>query len=497
MRFVIAMLKHETNSFSPIQTRWERFGGGAPFIGEEVVKEFSGSRTPIGAYLDFVRSLGAEYVTPIAAESMPSAPTDFETYSRLTQPIVDAVTRGCDAVLLDLHGAQISEGAPDAQGFLLQRLRKIAPDLPIGVALDLHANVSENLTRLATITNGYKTYPHIDMYETGQRVADVTLQVLQGAVRPTTAWGRAGVLADTLKMGTDEGPMKTLCDAARICQAQPGVLTATVYGGFPLGDVEDAGVSVVVTTDNDSALAQREADKLLSLAWNVREELTYRPEPLRDSIRRAKEATTGPVLLIDVADNCASGGTQDTMAVIRGIVEQGLKNVAVGAICDPDAVGKLFNAGIGAEIELDLGGKRDMPSIGEKGKPMRLRGRVRTLSDGAFTITGPMYTGARNFMGRTAVFDTGDIEFVVTERNVEPWDAGVFTSAGIVPQHKRYLVLKSRVNYRAAFKPMATSIIECSGEGVTSLNLEKFKFKRVRRPIYPLDNLSERPSHQV
>lgn len=494
MKFVIAMLKHETNSFSPVATPWERFGGGSPFMGEDVVKEFLGSRTPIGAYLDFVRSIGAEYVTPIAAESMPSAPTAFETYIRLIEPIIDAVKTGCDAVLLDLHGAQISEGAPDAEKFLLQRLREIAPDIPIGVSFDLHGNISEAITKLATITNGYKTFPHIDMYETGQRVTEVIYQVLQGSVLPTTAWGRAGILTDTLKSGTDDGAMKALCEAARRCQARPGVLTASVYAGFPLGDFVDTGMAVVVSTDNDSVLAKDETQKLLDFAWSLREELTHHPDDLSESVRRAKEIPDGPVLLVDIADNCGSGGTQDTMNVIKEVIDQGLENVAVAVICDPEAVAEMFEAGVGAELQLDLGGKRDLPSIGVKGTSINLHGRVRTLSDGAFTITGPMYTGARNFMGRTAVFDTGTIEFVVTERNVEPWDVGVFTSAGIVPEHKKYLVLKSRVSYRAAFQSMAKAIIECSGEGVTSLDLERFQFKNLRRPIYPIDQMEQRPS---
>lgn len=490
MKFVIAMMKHETNSFSPVPTPLERFCGTGPIFGDAVVAEFRGTQTPTAAYIDLAESLGAEYVTPVAAEAMPSAPTSSKNYDDIVQPIVDAVAQGCDAVLLDLHGGQISEGARDAEAELLARIRAVAPTVPIGVSFDLHANISERTVALATVTNGYKTYPHIDMYETGRRVGEVIVDTLRGAVRPVSAWGHSRILVDTLKMGTDDGPMRTLTDEARRIQGQAGILTATVYGGFPLGDFEDVGMTVVVTADGDQVRARRETDRLLDLAWTLRAELTFTSQPLEQSIARAKQITEGPVLLIDYADNCASGGTQDTMTVVREVIRQGLEDVAVGAICDPQAVAELVAAGIGAQLTIELGGKRDMPSIKRAGEPLTVTGKVRSISDGEFVITGPMYTGVRTHMGRTVVFDTGRIQFVVTERNVEPWDAGVFTSAGIVPQHKRYLLLKSRVNYRAAFKPMAKAIIECNGTGVTTSDLLMFSYRHLKRPIYPMDALS-------
>jgi len=486
------MMKHETNSFSPVPTPLSRFGPGGPLVDGRAVAEFRGTRTPMAAYIDLAESIGAEYVTPVAAEAMPSAPATLADYLSIAQPIVDAVRAGCDAVLLDLHGAQLVDGGRSAEEDLLGRIRAVAPTVPIGVAFDLHGNIPERVVQLATVTNGYKTYPHVDMYETGQRVGQVIIDVLKGRARPVTAYGHSHVLADTLKMGTDDGPMRQLTDAARACQGKPGILTATVYGGFPLGDCADAGLAVVVTADGDDALAKREMSALLDLAWSLREELTYQPEPLSRSISRAKAVPRGPVLLIDYADNCASGGTQDTMTVVREAIAQGLDDVAVGAICDPESVAAMINAGVGAQVTLALGGKRSMPSLGLAGEPLSVSGTVRTISDGEFVITGPMYTGVRTYMGRTALLDTGRIQFVVTERNVEPWDVGVFTSLGIVPERKRFLLLKSRVNYRAAFKPMAKAIVECNGIGVTTSDLSLFKYRYLKRPIYPIDNLRER-----
>ena len=195
----------------------------------------------------------------------------------------------------------------------------------------------------------------------------------------------------------------------------------------------------------------------------------------------------GPILLIDHADNCASGGTQDTMAVVAEVIRQGLQNVAIGAIRDPEAVAALIDSGLSSTISVQLGGKMDMPSIGLKGDPLEVKGIVRTISEGKYVARGPMFTGLTMNMGRTVVLDTGALEFVITENTHEPFDLEMFRSVGIEPSEKTYILLKSRVHYRAGFLPIAKAVVECDGVGVTSLDYNQFKFRKVRRPIFPLD----------
>jgi microcystin degradation protein MlrC len=175
------------------------------------------------------------------------------------------------------------------------------------------------------------------------------------------------------------------------------------------------------------------------------------------------------------------------MAVVAEVTRQDLKDVAVGAIRDPEAVKKLIESGVGSNVTLPLGGKMDMPSIGRKGQPLEVSGRVRLISDGEFIVQGPMYTGVKMHMGKTVVLDTGSIQFVVIENNHEPFDLEMFRSVGIEPTTKSYLLLKSRIHYRAGFKPIAQHIVECSGIGVTGSDYSQFNFKKVRRPIFPLN----------
>ena len=149
----------------------------------------------------------------------------------------------------------------------------------------------------------------------------------------------------------------------------------------------------------------------------------------------------------------------------------------------------MIAAGVGNEVALELGGKTDMPSIDLQAKPLHIRGRVRTITDGEFTVTGPMYTGLAMHLGRTAVLDTGKVEIVVTERAHEPMDVGVFTHCGIDPRHKKFIMLKSRIHYRAGFRPIASHIVECAGAGVTNADLSVYRYQKLRRPIWPLDPL--------
>ena len=489
MKLVLAHWLHESNSFSPVPTPWEAFGPSGPALGADAVMAMRGTRTPIGAFLDHAEAWGAVVELPVAGYAPPSAPVDRDAFERAADLIVRAVEKGCDGVLLDLHGAMIvAGGLEDGDGELLARVRRAAPDVPIGVALDLHANVTELMVGSCDIIAGYHTYPHVDMYETGERVARAFIRMVRGEVRPRSVLQQIPVLSQTLKMNTSEGTMRAFVDAARAAERAEGVLCASAFGGFPMADIVDAGSSAVVVTDGDPGLARSTAHEIGRVAWEGRDDLVWQSEGLKESIARAKAFPEGPILLIDHADNCASGGTQDVMTVLREALAQGLSRIAFGPIRDPQAVAALIGAGVGATVELPVGGKTDMPAIGMTGQPLLLRGVVRAITDGQYTITGPQLTGVRAHMGRTVVFETTDATLVITERLQEPWDIGVFSSVGVDPTLFRYVLLKSRMYFRPVFLPLAKQVVYCGGDGVTSSDNSRFRYERLRRPIFPLDS---------
>ncbi|MBM3568147.1 MAG: M81 family metallopeptidase [Alphaproteobacteria bacterium] len=491
MRVVIAQMKHETNTFSPVPTPIARFAQGQamPYVGDEAYRAFKNTGSAIGAFIELAEAAKAEIAIPIAANAWPSGPVESDAFEYMAERICAAVAKGCDAILLDLHGAMVTQRHEDGEGELLRRIRAIAPRTPIGVALDMHTNLYPAMIEHANAVAGYMTYPHVDVYETGLRAGRPIFALLAGKARPTMAWGNRPMLPHVMRQGTDDFPNRELQERCRAMERE-GALAATLFVGFPHADIKLAGLSAVVVTDGDQALAERLRDELLDFAWREREAFVYRIEPLAQSLARAAKATEGPVVLLDHYDNAASGGTMDTMAVLGAILDAGLDNVAAFGICDPWAVEQMVKAGVGAEIALPLGGKVDMPSIGRKGEPRKVSGRVKLISDGRFVNRGPMGKGTLSDMGRSAVLDTGKVEIAVLSRQIEPNDPGCFTALGIEPTAKRFLMLKSRVHWRAAFRPIAKAEIECAGVGVCTSDYGMLDFKHVRRPIFPLDRIN-------
>ena len=494
MKLVIAQMKHETNTFSPVPTPLARFATGTevPPEGDAAVAAYRGTGSAIAAFIDLAEAAGADYTVPIAAAAWPSGPVHDAAFEYIARKICGAVAQGCDAVLLDLHGAMVTQSFDDGEGELLRRIRAIAPDVPIGVALDMHTNLYDAMVDNSTVIAGYQTYPHVDVYETGQRAGRAVLAMLAGKAKPTMAAGRAPMLPHVMRQGSDDSPNKELQARCREMEAE-GALCASLFVGFPNADIEFAGLSAVVVTNGDQAQASRWRDELLAMAWEQRQAFVYPIEPLADSMARAKAlaeakpAGSGPVVLLDHSDNCASGGTMDTMTVLGAMLDAGLDGAAAFAIYDPAAVQQMIAAGVGAEITLSLGGKLDMPAIGLKGEPRTVTGRVKLVCDGRYRNLGPMGRGELADMGPTAVLDTGKVQIVVISDHVEPHDLAAFTAVGIAPERCRYLMLKSRVHWRAGLRSLAHAVVECAGTGVCSSDYALLGLHKVRRPIYPLD----------
>ena len=489
MRLLIAMMKHETNTFSPVPTPLARFG---PLYGEAAVRAYRGTGTGLGAYLDLAEREGAEIVVPIAAGASPSGPVEDTAYKHITDTICEAVARGgFDGIMLDLHGAMVTQRLEDGEGEFLKRLRAIDPVTPIAVSLDMHANLYDAMIANATVVTGYRTYPHIDTYETAKLAGEILLRAMRGEVKPVMAWRNEPMLPHVMRQGTDDHPNKELQHRCAAMSAE-GALAASLFTGFPHADITNAGLSAVVVTDGDRKLAEELRDELLGRAWVEREAFVYRIEPLQQSVARAKamppsQLGEGPIVLLDHYDNCASGGTMDTTVVLAEIMRQGLEDVAAFAIYDPAAVQQAIAAGIGAELSLSIGGKIKMPAIPAESPPLTVTGTVKTISNGRYRNRGPMGRGVQTDMGPSVVFDTGAVEIVLISHHVEPSDLNCFLSLGIDPLQKRYVMLKSRIHWRAGLGPMAKAVVECAGVGVCTSDYSQLQFKKVRRPIYPLD----------
>jgi len=492
MRFVIALMRHETNTFSPIATPLSSFcrgtGVDGPVSGEAAIRACEGTNNAAAAFIDMVRSQGDEFIMPLLANAVPSGIVTAEAFESMAGAIVAAVREGCDAVMLDLHGAMVAQGYPDAEGELLRRIRAVAPGVPIAVALDFHANFSDALVGNATAIAGYCTYPHVDVYETGARAARTLMAALRGEATPVILSRTLPMLTHMLRQTPQDQPMKDIMDRAMAAEREGEVLNASVFGGFPLADIPHVGLTVVIVADAGREHAARQLlDELTAMAWARRADFVFPIEPMAESVARARKLDSGPVVLVDHGDNCGAGGPTDQMSVLAEVMRQGLDDVVAGPFWDPAAVEQMIRAGIGQQITVAVGGRTDMPALRLKGQPLTLTGRVKCITDGNYQVTGPMFTGVRLSLGRVAVLEAGGVLVMVCEKPQEPFDTGVFTHAGIDLARKKYILIKSRQHFRAGFGPIARHIVLVAGPGVCSSDYSLFPFENLRRPIYPLE----------
>ena len=490
-RFVLAGLSHETNTFSPQPTTLSRFGRSEDesglLHGPEAIARMAGTRTPVGGFLDILGGHDAELVVPLVASAVPSGRVTDESYETMAGRITDAVAGGADAVFLSLHGAMVTDSHDDAEGELLRRIRDIDPGIPIAVALDFHLGMSPELCGNATVVTGFRTYPHIDTYETAQRAGGTLLRALAGEVEPVISWGVLPLMTNMLNQTPLRQPMKDIMDRAIAAEADGEVLTASVFGGFPLSDIPHTGLSVIVVSDGDKAAGDALRDELLDLAWERRADFIHDFEPMTASIARATSVPVGPVVLHDHGDNCGAGGVTDVMAVLGECLDQGLDDIVAGPYCDPEAAAILIDAGVGATVTLEVGGKVDMPARGLMGQPMSMTGMVAAVSDGRYKVTGPMMTGMAMNLGPCAVLDVGPALVIVCTNPLEPFDVDFYEVLGIDPTEHRILLIKSRQHFRAVFEPIAQEIIGVAGPGVCSEDYSEVEFERIRRPMYPMD----------
>ncbi|EJN09890.1 M81 family metallopeptidase, partial [Herbaspirillum sp. YR522] len=306
-------------------------------------------------------------------------------------------------------------------------------------------------------------------------------------------WRQLPLLSATLTSNTSASAMQRAVQAAQRAEQEPGILAVSVLAGFPLSDFRDAGMSVVVVADGDADQADAVAERIARRMWEERVDFVYDSLPLAQSLAQARQRSQGPgqgpVLLLDHSDNVMSGGTCNTMDVLEAALAAGLQCIAVGPISDPEAVAQMIDAGLDATLTLAVGNKVPLTQQGITKVPPMLTGRVAAISDGRFTVTGPIYTGSTIQMGRSVLFDIGPARIVVTEERVEPYDTGVFTSLGLDPAQQSFLILKSRMYCRPVFVPLSRGLVECDSDsgGPTSANLKLFPIAKVRRPIYPLD----------
>lgn len=486
MKWIVGGFSHETNTFSTIPTDLEAFKSRSFGLGEEIRTNLAGTRTAIGGFLDVIDQRGDEAVLTVAASATPSGKVTRDAFDLIAGYLVDGVKTNPDAdgILLSLHGAMVPEHTDDGEGETLTRVREAAGDaMPIVVVLDLHSHITETMVEKATAIIGFQKYPHTDPVDRGVDAAQLIVKVAEGTAHPVAALEKPAMIPVCGTCNTEFGLYKELWAEALRADRPDTILASSLFAGFSYADIPHMGYAVLVYADGDEAVAREEAKRLADSAWEGREAFRYEPTSIADAVTRAREAAEKPVVINEMADNPGGGGSNDSVAVLRELIAQGVTSAAVGTIYDPDVVAECERVGIGNTIKTSLGAKSD----DMHGDPIDIEGRVQLIYDGGFTYKGPMSQGAPGSIGKAAVIDVDGIRVIACSHRAQTLDPEVFRSAGIEPNDVDIVVVKSAVHFRAGFAPVAKEIITADGPGLTSLDLSIFPWSNIRRPLWPID----------
>ncbi len=488
MRIAFAEIAQETDSFSPIVADRKDFEAYGLYFGAEILERMRGVG-PIGGFLE----VAAEQREPVdllpivRAWGSAGGTITAETLDFLTERLVTGLKQSLpvDAVFLSLHGAGASQNDDDVEGHVLHATREIVgSDIPIVVAFDHHANITRRMVDHADLLVGHETQPH-DPPATGRKVARLLFQMLPGKIRPTVAWRKIPMITPQDQFLTSAGPMKVWFDLAREMEQRPGVLDVSPYPMQPWLDVAEGGWSVVVHTDNDPKLADSLAAEMANKAWSLREEF-WRSERVApaEAVRQADAAERGLIILSDTGDSVYGGAPGDSTCILKAMLEQQITSLALVPMVDPAALNSAIAAGVGAEITVDLGGKLDHVFS----QPVRVTGRVAAVSHGF--IVDLLDRGICD-LKRTALLAVGSIRIALLDhRSFAINHPVLYTHLGLDIADAKMVVVKTASNFQF-FARWRSGLIRVDSPGTTQSDLTAFQWRRIPRPTYPLDQMTD------
>jgi microcystin degradation protein MlrC len=482
-RIALGGFQHETNTFAPHKAGFAAFrdGGGWPRLqrGAEMVANMVGMNLPIAGGIAALQEEGHELVPLVWAAATPSAHVTDDAYERIVGMMLDDLRAAgpVDGVYLDLHGAMVTEALEDGEGELLRRVRGIVgPSVPVVASLDLHCNLTPEMVAHADALVAYRTYPHVDMAETGARAARLLGEFLAGRGPRGKAFRQADFIIPINFQCTLMEPARSLY---RLVAAEAGeVASASFTPGFPAADIHHCGPAVVAYAGSQAA-ADAAADRLIAAVRAAEPDFAGRildpDEAVREAMEKAARATR-PIVLADTQDNPGAGGTSDTVGLLEALVRHDAQGAVLAIVADREAATAAHEAGTGATIDLALGGKSGAPGQA----PYLGRFTVERLGDGVFTGTGPMYRGVPCRLGRMALLRLGGVRVIVAEKKLQAADQAIFRHLGVEPAEQKILGLKSSVHFRADFQPIAEEILVVAAPGAFAADPATLPWQRLR-----------------
>jgi microcystin degradation protein MlrC len=494
MKIFLSGLYQETNSFSPIRTDLETFRRGYLLTGEAIRSELKGTNTEIGGFYSALEKDGEpmEIIAGHAAWAVTSGPLKREALEELTEAMVEPLRQALpvDGVLLSLHGTLAADHLDDCEGWILGRIRDVVgPSLPIVCSLDFHAVVTNLMLKHADVLIGYRTYPHVDMGETGGRAARALLRLIRARPELETKFKRVPMILPVDHTETLTGPIADLMGCVRGWEDRTGVFSASAFCTHPWIDLKGHGVALLIYVEKGSlSVTDREIADAAKRVWRQRK-MFFSECPGIKEFLASLDLKERPISVIDSGDITTAGGVGDSTVILRGILS--LKDPPRTAIpiVDADALDKAWAAGEGGVVECTIG-KGDGP--GGYNSPVSLRGEVRRLSSQPIEVKGTSFAGIRMDTGRRALVETGKGVFLlVVEFSSMLNDPEIWRGVGLQPESLDLIVQKSHKLFRAAYADIHKAVVTVDTPGCTDRNISRLPFKRADHPIFPLDEIHE------
>ena len=516
MRFAILGISHETNTFSVTPATYEEFEKAHILRGQEVIDQFADSEYTISGYIQGAEELGFDTVPLMYAVTGPIGTITKDAYDRLSGEMLGMLRdQGpWDGVLISNHGAAVSEEFPDMDGEFTRAVREIVgPGVPVGVTLDMHANISKDTVANTDVCVVWRTCPHLDTKLRGRKTAELIYRTARGEIKPVQHIEMPPMLVNIVKQFTGEEPMKSLVDECVEANEIPDVLDTSISEGYPYSDVEEMGMSWIAITDGDVGLAEKVSKDLAASAWTKREDLNKPVASIKEALIEAEEkyvgpkppgvenyvpddgsalaevessdhSHLGPIVLMDVGDNIGGGSSADSTHILKVAKDMGVEGY-LQSLYDPESVEACVAAGVGAELALDVGGKTD----DMHGEPVSVIGTVELIDAGPYEETRPTHGGFRFYNdGKRVRFNTIDgITLLLTSKRSGNTAREQMYSMGIKIEDYRIIVAKGVSSPRPAYQPIAAEIIIVNSPGVTSADLDTFEFNNRRVPLYPFE----------
>lgn len=479
---------HETNSFSRAHTSLDLFRAYQFAEGAAIVDRYRNTGTEPGGVIAGAEEEQFDLIPILFAAAVPFGP--------IADECLDDITRRCrtglrdagtlDGVIVILHGAASAQSEIDADGVLLRTIRNdVGPTVPIVATLDFHANVSQAMVDTTDAMTGYRTYPHRDMADRGREATALLAMLLRGE-RLHKAHVKLPLLTVPQCQATDDEPMRGLMATRDRIAALPGIASMSVLMGFAYSDCAHLGASIVAYAVSQAAADNAAADMAREI-WTRREAFVPVLEPVSAIGDLTGPDAAVPIVLLDPADNVGGGSAGDGTAILAELLAAGTQG-AVVVICDPRAVARAAEAGIGGIFSGEVGGRTD----DLHGAPVHLEGRVTYARDSNFRHSGSYMTGFVSRMGLTAIVDTGGTKVVLTSLRTMPFDIEQLRSVGIEPGEQRVLVVKSAIAWRAAYGSVARTVATVDTPGICTSNVGRLDYRMIPRPMFPLDAVVNR-----